>query len=423
MGKQAMTPPIQDDAAPLERPALIALGAGMHQQPLIRAAERLGFPVAAVDQNPRAPAFADASWQIHSSILRPRRIARAAVEQLERPVAGVLARSFGAATLSAALVARRLGLRSENLRALRFFRNKRLAKKRLNEAGVPSPQIVEWRMGADLDRIAAMCPLIVRPASGHAKRGVQLLESTGAVRAFFQEHPGDSGHWLVEPFVEGREITVLAFAIEGRAHMLFVSDKFVSERPPRFAEVEHRYPSTLENRLKVRLRDLLDRTLQASGYRNGPLVAEFLAPDDPIDPSRELLLVECNPETGGEYLAETLGAVALDHDYFEDLVRLSTGDRPDLTPYLRPPRKSVVIRFALPQRAGRIRELQLAPEVEKDPGYLFARPLRAPGDRITLHAGNHDRLAVYAFAGAVDELAQIAERAAAFARTTEVRYE
>ncbi|MBX7058213.1 MAG: hypothetical protein K1X75_09105 [Leptospirales bacterium] len=407
----------------LERPALIALGAGIHQQPVIQAARRLGYPVAAVDQNPRAPGFADASWQIHSSILRPRRIARAALEELERPVAGVVARSFGAATLSAALVSRRLGLHSENLRSLRFFRNKRRAKLRLQEAGVPSPQILGWANDAQRQAILEMAPVLARPAGGHAKRGILVLESAGAIESFLRDHPDDDGRWLVEPFVEGREITVLAFAIEGKAHPLFVSDKLVSERAPRFAEVEHRFPSSLEPSLKARIRDLLDRTLLASGYRNGPLVAEFLAPDDPLDPSRELLLIECNPETGGEYLAETLGKFALGHDYFEDLVRLSAGDSPDLSPYLRPPERAIIIRFALPQRAGKVHSVRLAPDSAADSAVIFARSLKQAGDMLSLHSGNLDRIAVYAMQGPIDAMPALIERANEYARNTELRYE
>ncbi|MCB1320665.1 MAG: hypothetical protein KDK34_10455, partial [Leptospiraceae bacterium] len=155
----------------------LSLGAGQHQLSLIQAARDLGLRVIAVDRNLGAPGFRYADLQLQCSILRPRRIIRMLGENMtDGRIVGVGCRSFGRANVAAALVARHFRTPGPTLAHLKHFRDKRANKLLLQKAGVSMPRIFTWDSNAGrLALSRARPPLIVRPAVGHGKVGLQLL--------------------------------------------------------------------------------------------------------------------------------------------------------------------------------------------------------------------------------------------------------
>ena len=92
--------------------ALISLGAGPHQLPLIDAAQELGLEVVAIDGSERAPGL----WRVLWPVLESTHDTDAVVEELREleddvDFKGVVCRSTGKALETAVVLARTFGLR------------------------------------------------------------------------------------------------------------------------------------------------------------------------------------------------------------------------------------------------------------------------------------------------------------------------
>ncbi len=416
--------PAPDEAETLLRPAVISLGAGAFQTPVLEAARRAGYDPIAVDRNPRAPGFRSAALQVHRSILAARRIAELVGEGFPgRSVDGVLARTYGAGVVSAAILARRLRLPGPDPRALRYFRNKRRVKERLAAAGFDTPESYAWGSREERRRFQkAPGALLARPARGHAKQQMLLLHTRKDRAAFLRAHSPDTGAWLVEPLIESRrELTVMAFALAGRAHIVLQTEKIVSSTPPMFAELAHIFPVQLASDQSQAIQATLDHLVQNSGLDRSPLVAEFLLPTrSDADDARAArpLLVECMPETGGERLAELMIPTVYGADYFEQLVRLAVQGEVELERFVRPQR-SAVIRYVL-QQEGELSEFAF-PE-KRAAGLIAQERLIRPGTRTLLARANLDRLAYFALAGELDEREALQRRAEVYAAEFTIDY-
>ena len=114
-------------------------------------------------------------------------------------------------------------------------------------------------------------------------------------------------------------------------------------------------------------------------------------------------MIECSPEIGGEYLADWLIPKALDKNYFQDLVRIYTGEEIKSGAYVHTKAHSQVsIRF-IAQSNGRLKRLEFPPYLAKNKNLLFAYYLKKAGDRTSLKQGNLDRLAVFGLKAPLDD--------------------
>jgi biotin carboxylase len=140
--------------------------------------------------------------------------------------------------VTAAVIARALGVPGPDLAVSRVFRDKVLQKKALRAEGIP---VADWReLDGDPDSWAAACdalgyPLVVKPVSGAAADSTELVRSAGEVRSILGElvrrRPGR--RMMAETFVPGPELTI---------------DGVVVDRDITFLGVEHYLRNVLASR-------------------------------------------------------------------------------------------------------------------------------------------------------------------------------
>ncbi len=404
----------------------ISIGAGNNQLPLIQAAREQGIPVIVVDRNLQAPGFQYADIQLQCSIKKPGRIIRMIQENLTHgQVVGAGGRSYGAATLSTAHVARAFGAPGLTTDSVKILYNKRKLKESLKKSGIALPRSFTWDRESEPDSLSqASLPLVVRPVSGHGKMGVRLIRSPEERERFLEEFPRDTHRFLVEEFVEGHEVTVLGFVNQGIFHTVVITDKIVSREPPLFAEILHRYPSSLTHDQQEQIRSSMQILVNRTGMETGPCVAEFILGEKNKKGEEKFYLVEAAPEVGGEYLADRLVPAAYRTDYFQDLLQLYLGKNrfSSIEEAGRLPRRKVLIRFLL-QREGTLKKLSLPDALREHPDFLFSRYLKKPGDYTSVHRGNLDRLAVFALAGPMERSTQLEEDLNRFVEASVVQYE
>lgn len=384
----------------------VSLGAGVHQIPLIEAARAMGYMVVAVDKNLDAPGFEYAHERIQRSILRPASIRRKLEAIAGDPVA-IVARSYGKALISSAALSDHLGLQGPGVQAVRFFQNKSAYKSILEDAGILVPRRFQ---ASQIARIKKDMRLIARPVAGHGKLGIEILE-TRKDRTRFAS--GQEEGWLIEELVSGTEVTVLGASHRGSYRTLLLTSKRISQSPPHFAEIMHRYPALISPQTKEKINQICAKIVEVSGLRTSPLVSEFIVTED-----ESIYLVESAPETGGEFLADFAFSTATGTDYFKWFIRLLTEDS---MPELNLADRAAVIRYLMPAE-GQLIGLEFPKWLKSCKEFAFEKKLIAPGTRTDLKHGNLHRLAAIGLRGGTSEIETLITLADKAAQETNIEY-
>ncbi len=212
-------------------------------------------------------------------------IARAAAE---RPIDGVLALGDRPTVLAAA-AAERLGLPGHPPAAARVANNKRIARERLRDAGLPVPWFTSVRLDADPAAVAARLryPCVVKPLALAGSRGVIRADDEAGFAAAFERlrailkrkdvrvlrNPA-SEEVLVEGFVPGREFAFEGILTRGVLHAVALFDKPDPLDGPFFEETIYVTPSARPADEQARIEAAIARAARAFGLTHGPVHAE-----------------------------------------------------------------------------------------------------------------------------------------------------
>ena len=352
---------------------LLVLGAGAAQLGLLATARRRGLFAIAVDRDSAATAFPYADRRaLLSAEDEPgiERLARA--EQVD----GIVAPGIDWPVGIAARVAARLGLPHPlDPETARLATSKLEQRKRFEAQGVPQPSWAVVSDGGDAVRL----PVVVKAPDRQGQRGLSIVrESSGlanAIRLAVSE--SRTGLALVEELIEGPEVTVNAFSLEGRFYPLTVTDRLTSREAFGVA-LAHVYPSVLEVTGAI---EAARRAAEAVGVDNGPTYTQIaMGAGGPR-------VIELAARLGGGHDAELCDA-ALGVKLNELAIAAALGEQ--LTPgELRATHeRAACVRFLVAPR-GELRRVEGVEEAERlvewvrlyrRPGHRFG-PLRTGADR------------------------------------------
>jgi biotin carboxylase len=377
---------------------LLVLGAGPSQLGLLEAARRRGLWVAAVDRDPAAPGFPLADRRcILSTEDEP------AIERLigALEIDGIISPGTDWPVGVAARVAERAGLPHPISAATAVLAtNKQRQRERLAGAGVPQPRW--WTIGAEDDRPAVDGPVVVKAPDRQGQKGLTLVDDPAKLPEAIEtaRSAARNGLALVEELVDGPEVTVVGFSVDGAFTPLAVTDRIVAEPPAFGVALAHVWPSEVSDTFKVS--DTARSAVAALGIENGPSYTQLRV--DAEGPK----VIEVAARLGGGHDAELVEAVT-----GVDLNGLAIDAAlglPLRVPEPRPLAGGAVTRF-LVAPPGELESVDVPDgfqaRIYRQPGFVFT-PLRRGSDR----AG-----AVFVTGGSREDALLRAERAA-----TEIRF-
>ena len=276
------------------RTRLLVLGAGAAQLGLLEAArERGDLEVIAVDRDPGAVGFALADKRAVVSTED-----EAAVERLARSerVAGIVSPGADWPVGVAARIAERMGLPHPiDAQTASLATTKTRQRERFAVAGVEQPRV--YGPGE-----TPTIPCVVKAPDRQGQRGLTLVrdaaELDAAVAAAVAE--SRSGSYLAEELVDGPEVTVNAFSVDGDFMPLAVTDRLTADQPAFGVALAHVWPGVYDAPAAV---EAARRAAEALGIRNGPTYTQVrLGPDGPR-------VIELAARLGGGHDAELVEAV------------------------------------------------------------------------------------------------------------------
>jgi biotin carboxylase len=330
--------------------------------------------VAVVDRDPSAPGFAFADRRcILSTEDEP------AIERLigALGIGGIIAPGTDWPVAIAARLAERAGLPHPiSPQTAVLATNKLRQRERLAEAGVPQPR--SWAVGSNDEPPVVDGPVVVKAPDRQGQKGLTLVVDPAALVPAIEtaRAAARNGLAIVEELVDGPEVTVVGFSIDGAFTPLTVTDRITAELPAFGVALAHVWPSSApDGRVGGQSLDVAEAAVAALGIENGPSYTQLrISPDGPQ-------VIEVAARLGGGHDAELVQAVtgvdlnglALDAALGIELV---------LTQH-KPLVGGAVTRF-LVAPPGVLERVEVPESVEariyREPGHVFT-PLRRGADR------------------------------------------
>lgn len=395
--------------------ALLILGGGPEQIPLIRRAQALSLYVIAADRNPQAPAqrVADEflTVDIHDS--------EAICDQLPRGIDGVLSHAVEAAE-AAANIAVHFGLPGIDPEVAHRATDKIERQRHLARSGIPVPQS-QWCETALLPQVfeSVNRPVVVKPRRGAGARGVELVKTLqDAEAAVHRLQIAGTTEILVEEFLTGPELSTESLVQNGLVSTFAVADRNYgrkAEFSPNFIEDGIDFPSGLPTLELETVGALIRDTISALGIKTGA------AKGDMILTERGPVVIEMAARTSGGWFGFGSIPIATGIDPWAALIELALQGKFDSS-HLEPRRERPVSqRYLIPEEDGWFGALDGVGDALKTPGLKLMTTMTPPVNTWTTRARSHaDRLAQVVCIGGSRN--QAADRAASAISQLQIHY-
>ncbi|AIK35364.1 D-ala D-ala ligase family protein (plasmid) [Bacillus pseudomycoides] len=200
-------------------------------------------------------------------------------------------------------------------------------------------------------------PCIIKPSNLTGSRGVFLCENEENIKEWetLIEEYNYNGPFLIEEYLEGKEVSVETLSFNGKHYIFGITDKIKSE-PPLFVEYGHVHPSQLSEEVQQSIKDLVNSFLTKAGYTFGPAHTEIIVTEN--GPK----IVESHARFGGDGIPR-LVELATGQDMYKELFMMLKSNTPPIPN--RPSKVAMVHSLQWP--AGVLKELSGIDDVKKLP--------------------------------------------------------
>ncbi len=306
---------------------LLVIGAGFLQDFVIKRAKALGYTVLAVDANPDAVGFKSADGYAVINIVDEKACLEYAREQ---KIDGVLTAATDYGVLTAAYIARELGLPGLDYEAAKRIKNKYLIRKCLYENKVDdTEQAYEISDGTDICKLseALTYPVMVKPCDGSGSRGASRVDVPEQLKRACADAMNSSitHRAVIETFINGKEYGAESLVVNGEAHVLGIMQKWMTE-PPYYAELGHAIPTDLSAEVENRAIECVKKALKALGVNFGSVNMDML-----ITTEGKIYVVDIGARMGGNMIGPCIIPYGTGIDYVANMIRNAVGDKVDLT--------------------------------------------------------------------------------------------
>lgn len=255
---------------------LVVLPTNSYRTPdFVAAAAGLGVDLAIASEERPPLAMGDRFVRIDCQ--DPEASAAAIVALADRTPIDAVVAADDAGVVVAALACERLGLPNHPPDAAASTRDKLRMRRLLSDAEVSQPDFAE--VATDEDPGLGY-PLVLKPRTGSASRGVVRVDGPGDLAASIERvravaHDlGEDGILLAETFVPGDEVALEGLMVAGELEVLALFDKPDAPQGPTFPETILVTPSSLPTSTGREVERVTRAGIAALGLRHGSIHAE-----------------------------------------------------------------------------------------------------------------------------------------------------
>ena len=385
--------------------SIFILGASRLQIPAIKMAKKKGFFVYVLDYDPDAVGIKYADAFLEISTIDKEAVYQAAVEYKPDYI---ITSTSDMPVRTVSWVNEKLGKPTDiSYEGAICATDKVAMRKRMKECGVPIPVYHEVTSLKDFFEVITKMPdiFILKPADNAASRGVVMIDK--------KENPdleniynytvrySRSGKVLVEEFMEGPEVSVESYTINGEPHIITITDKLVT-KPPFFVELGHTEPSRLTFEQQNDIKKVAIAAIKAIGMKDGPNHTEIK-----VTPSGAKL-VEIAARLGGDFITSKLVLLSTGIDMIECSFATLIGEKVKCKQTIY---QGSAIRF-IHAKKGKLISVDGVDRALEMPGVKEVEIYMKPGDFIKQPENSSDRIGhIIAVGRTANEAADNADKA------------
>jgi len=303
---------------------ILILGASVLQLPAIYKAKEMGLYVGVIDYNPDAIGISFADEYFNKSTFDERGVYEVAkVFKAD----GIMTLATDMPMRSIAYTCERLGLPGISQTTAMKTTDKGEMIKAFKAHNVEHPwfHILNSFSEAEQLKDSIQYPCICKPTDSSGSRGVILikdkLDFCDGIKYSFKNSP--RGHIIIEEYLQGNEVSVEIIVIDGKPHILQVTDKLTTGAP-HFVEMGHSQPSSLADENVEKIKELAGKAALSVGIQNGPAHAEI------IMTSGGSKMVEIGARLGGDCITTHLVPLSTGIDMVKAVIQMALGEKPNL---------------------------------------------------------------------------------------------
>lgn len=297
--------------------SVFILGASILQVPAIKMAKKKGLFVYVLDYDSNAVGIKYADKFLEISTIDKEAVYQAA---LEYKPDFVITSTSDMPVRTVSWVNEKLGKVSDiSYEGAICATDKIEMRNRMKEYGVPIPKYYEVQNFEEfLKAITKISKIsnrfVLKPADNAASRGVILVDKSKKPKLEelyrFSKQYSRSGKVLIEEFMDGPEVSVESYTINGEPHIITITDKIVTEYPF-FVELGHTEPSRLTAEQQEDIKRVAKAAIKAIGMKNGPNHTEIKVT------SSGAKIVEIAARLGGDFITSRLVPLSTGVDMVE----------------------------------------------------------------------------------------------------------
>lgn len=385
--------------------SIFILGASRLQIPAIKKAKEKGLFVYVLDMDPLAIGIPFADKFLEISTIDKEKVYNAA---LKFKPDYIITSTSDMPVRTVSWVNEKLGKKTDISYTGAIYATDKVAmRKRMKEMGVAIPTFYEIHSFAEFMEVLPKMKqcFILKPADNAASRGVILIDKSKnpdcqEVYDYCVRY-SRSGTTLVEEFMDGPEVSVEAYSVNGKPHIITITDKLVTEIPY-FVELGHTEPSRLSIQNQEDIKKVAIDAIKAIGMVNGPTHTEIKVTNEGAK------LVEIAARLGGDFITSKLVPLSTGVDMIDCSFASMLEEK---VHYTKKYDKGSAIRF-IHGNVGILKEIKGVDEIKAMPYVVDVEIYKQYGSKICKLENSSDRIGhIIAIGNNADEAATNAENA------------
>ncbi|MDP2676858.1 MAG: hypothetical protein Q8O83_04200 [bacterium] len=305
--------------------AVISIGAGASQLPLIKTAKQMGYRVVAVDRNASAPGF---EWSDEKCIMSTHDTVNVVAElgllQERYRYKGVVARTVGKALFTASAVAEKFRLPGIEKNVLPLVTEKSALREFCHKNNIVAPQGVRIKKDGHTP-VLLRFPLVVKPDfTVIGKKNISIVRDKAYLLSAITAACAVSGNQYaeVETYVDGADVSSLFFVEEGKATFLYSWDELIGiDEKGGIEGLGISVPSmTAQSGVEEKIKNIMGNIVS-----HFPKMTAFLILSCRVGKKGESYVIELHADLGGEQVMDRLIPKATRGiNYFAEIIRALT---------------------------------------------------------------------------------------------------
>lgn len=299
---------------------LMILGAGTYQVPLIQTAKRMGLYtiVVSIPGDYQGFALADKIYELDTRDKEG--ILRAAMEE---QIDGICTSGTDVAVSTIGYVCEKMHLSGIPFPAAEIVTDKAKMKEAFLAGGVSAANGVRVKSAKEAKAAAAKLgyPVVVKRVDSSGSRGITVVREEAQVELAFAHAIERSmrDYVLVETFLEGVEIGVDGFVLDGRLVFLAPHGKFIYEGEKITVPVGHEFPYHCSEKVAAEIERQMQAAVTATGVNQCSVNADVFVNGEKVS------IIEMGGRTGATCIPELISR-CYEFDFYEQMIKSALGE-------------------------------------------------------------------------------------------------